>query len=140
MDCLFCKIVRTNEVEKSVIYENDLVMAFMDIQPVNNGHLLIIPKQHYELFYQVSIEETNEMLRVAHELNQALRSELDAEGINYFVADGEVAGQEIFHTHLHLVPRFENDGFGFKFPDDYFDLPSRETLDSLAKQLAGHFD
>lgn len=131
-DCAFCKVI-SGEYSSSKIYEDDSLLAFMDIQPVNAGHLLIVPKKHVELMADLDEETSAKMMVLAKRINNALRlSGLKLEAVNYFLADGESAGQEVFHTHLHLIPRFKNDGFGLTFPEDYVNLPEKEELDSIA--------
>ncbi len=135
-DCVFCKIV-SGEYSSSKIYEDDAILAFMDIQPVNKGHLLIVPKKHVELITGLDDETSSKMMLLANRINIALRkSGVKLEGMNYFLADGEAAGQEVFHTHLHLIPRFKNDGFGFIFPEGYrVDLPERDELNMIANKI-----
>ncbi len=135
-DCVFCKII-SGEYSSSKIYEDDSLLAFMDIQPVNAGHLLIVPKKHVELMADLDEETSAKMMVLANRVNNALRlSGVNLEAVNYFLADGESAGQEVFHTHLHLIPRFKNDGFGLTFPEGYrVNLPAREELDSIASMV-----
>lgn len=135
-NCVFCKIV-SGEYTSSKIYEDETILAFMDIQPVNTGHLLIIPKKHVELISDLDDETSSKMMRLANRINIALRkSGIRLEGINYFLADGEAAGQEVFHTHIHLIPRFNNDGFGFIFPEGYrVKLPERNDLNTIAEKI-----
>jgi len=135
-DCVFCKIV-SGEYTSSKIYEDDSMLAFMDIQPVNKGHLLIIPKKHVELITDLDDETSAKMIKLANSINKALRkSGVKLEGVNYFLADGEAAGQEVFHTHLHLIPRFNDDGFGFIFPEGYrIILPERDELNTIADSI-----
>jgi len=109
--CVFCAIAR-GRAEASVVFEDERVIAFMDLQPVTPGHLLVIPKSH-----AVGLEDLPEDLgariwTVAHRLGRALRlSDLRCEGVNLFLADGEAAFQEVFHVHLHVFPRFKGDPF-----------------------------
>ncbi len=135
-DCVFCKII-DGTYTSSKIYEDDTILAFMDIQPVNKGHLLIIPKKHVELIADLDDDTSGKMFVLANKINIALRkSGVKLEGINYFLADGEAAGQEVFHTHLHLIPRFKNDGFGIIFPEGYRKiLPEREELNVIAEKI-----
>ncbi len=135
-DCIFCKIV-SGEFENSNIYEDDALLAFMDIQPVNKGHILIIPKKHVELISDLDEETSGKMFILAGKINSALRkSGIMLEGINYFLADGEAAGREVFHTHLHIIPRFKNDGFGLKFPESYRKgKPNRKEFDTIAETI-----
>ncbi|ASK28713.1 HIT family protein [Chryseobacterium sp. T16E-39] len=130
-DCIFCKIIN-RELPASIIHEDDHVIAFMDIQPVNPGHILVVPKVHKELIAEVDEDLTSRMFKIAAKINRAIRkSNIHSEGINYFLADGEAAGQEVFHTHLHIFPRFRNDGFGLRFSENYTQLPQREELDEI---------
>lgn len=135
-DCVFCKII-SGEYSSSKIYEDDSILAFMDIQPVNRGHLLIVPKKHVELIADLDDETSSKMMVLANRINNSLRkSGVKLEGVNYFLADGESAGQEVFHTHLHLIPRFKGDGFGFIFPEGYrVDLPERKELNLIAEKI-----
>lgn len=133
-NCIFCKIVK-GEMPATKLYENKQVLVFMDIKPVNQGHLLIIPKKHAELINEVDQKVSAEMFRLAKIMNSAVRSSgLKCEGVNFFLADGESAGQEIFHTHLHVIPRFKKDGFGFRFPKDY-KVRDRKELEKIAQKI-----
>lgn len=132
MSCVFCKII-SGQAPASVVYEDELVLAFMDIQPVNPGHVLITPRVHASLLADLDPEVGGYLFRVAMRLAAALRrSPVRCEGINLFLADGAVAGQQVGHVHLHVVPRFQGDGFGLHFGPDYARRPSRETLDEVA--------
>lgn len=134
-DCIFCKIIK-GELPSIKLYEDDDFFVFMDIQPINKGHLLIIPKKHAELISEMDSESIGKMMILGEKIGSAVRkSELKCEGINFFLADGEAAGQEVFHVHLHIIPRFKDDGFGFKFPEGYGDKPERKELDEAAKKI-----
>lgn len=135
-DCVFCKIV-SGEFTSSKVYEDETILAFMDIQPVNEGHILIIPKKHVELIADLDDETSAKMFIVTNKINKALRrSDLKLEGINYFLADGEAAGQEVYHTHLHIYPRFKGDGFGMVYNENYRKvLPGRNELNSIAEKI-----
>ena len=110
-DCVFCEIV-AGRAEASLVYADDTVIAFMDIRPVNPGHVLVIPRQHSPHLAQLDEDHGALMWRIAHRLAKALRrSGLRVEGVNFFLADGAVAFQEVFHVHLHVVPRYASDGF-----------------------------
>lgn len=109
--CVFCAIV-AGEIEASVIHEDDIVVAFMDLNPVTPGHLLVVPRRH-----AFGLEDPDELASahvwsIGHRMARALRrSGLRCEGINVFLADGEAAFQEVFHFHLHVFPRYAGDGF-----------------------------
>ncbi|MHA2172975.1 MAG: HIT family protein [Candidatus Kariarchaeaceae archaeon] len=133
--CIFCKIIN-NKAESSMVYQDDLVSAFMDIQPVNPGHVLVIPNKHAPYLENLDFEVGGHMFTIGHKLSQALRkSNIKCEGVNLFLADGEAAFQEIFHVHLHVIPRFVGDGFRFSFDESYFSLPPREELNQISDNI-----
>ena len=134
-NCVFCDIL-SGDLPSSVVFEDELVCAFMDIQPVNPGHVLIVPKQHVILLADLHEETGGHMFRIAQRIAVALRrSGVKCEGVNLFLADGEAAGQEVFHVHLHVFPRFAGDGFGLRFGQEYGKKPAREELDDAAEQI-----
>ena len=133
--CVFCEIIR-GEVEASVVYEDADCAAFMDIQPVNSGHMLIVPKIHVAYLSDLNERVGAQLFKVAMRLDRALRkSGLRCEGVNLFLADGEAAFQDIFHVHLHVIPRFTGDGFGLKFGPHYDEKPTRSSLDEAAGKI-----
>jgi histidine triad (HIT) family protein len=108
----------------------------MDIQPVNAGHMLIIPTRHASSLAELDEESGAHMFRVAQRVAKALRnSGLKCEGVNLFLADGAAAGQEVFHVHLHVLPRYAGDGFGFRFGPQYGHRPTRTELDEIADKI-----
>jgi histidine triad (HIT) family protein len=133
-DCLFCRMV-AGEEPLSLVYEDELTFALMDIQPVTPGHLMVVPKRHAAELADLTEAESDALLRVARRAAAALRrTGLRCEGVNLFLADGEAAGQEVFHVHLHVLPRFAGDGFGLRFPPDYVVRP-RDELDQNAARI-----
>lgn len=135
MDCIICKLVN-EEIEVTKVFEDDLVVAVMDIQPINPGHLFVSPKRHIEFISELDDELGAHIFKIAMKLADALRkSGLKCEGVNLILADGEVAGQEIPHVHLQVVPRTRGDGFGFKVDESYFELPKREELEQAASLI-----
>jgi histidine triad (HIT) family protein len=135
-DCIFCKIL-SGDLPASVVYRDDLVAAFMDIRPVNLGHLLVVPIRHAPFMADVTAEEAAALMQVARRTTAALRaSTLRCEGVNYFLADGEAAMQEVLHAHLHVFPRFKGDNFGLRFSPEYYTRrPPRHELDQQAAEL-----
>jgi histidine triad (HIT) family protein len=120
MDCVFCKIIK-KELPCHLVYEDEHTIAFLDISPINEGHTLVIPKRHEEDFSKLSDTEAGKLFAVARRITLALKTaanskELKCEGVNLFMSNGAVAGQEVMHSHLHITPRFEGDGqkLGFK--------------------------
>lgn len=108
--CLFCKIV-SNEIPSTKVYEDDRVLAFLDIHPVNIGHTLVVPKAHHVNLYDTEDGTLTHMMIVAKKLSVAIKGALGADGVNIEMNNDPAAGQIIFHTHVHIVPRFEGDGF-----------------------------
>jgi histidine triad (HIT) family protein len=133
-DCLLCRLA-AGEAEVSVVHEDERTVTFMDIQPVVSGHMLVVPRRHAAYLADLDEEDGAQLFRVARLAAAALRdSTLRCEGVNFFLADGEAAGQEIFHVHLHVFPRFAGDGFGLRFPADY-SVRARGELDQAAAAL-----
>jgi histidine triad (HIT) family protein len=136
-DCVFCRIL-AGELPASFVLREGRVAAIMDIQPANPGHVLVIPRRHAETLEALDPDEAAEMMRAARRVAGALRaSGLRCEGVNLFLADGEAAGQEVFHAHLHVFPRWAGDGFGLRFGPDYRNLPPRSALDAAADAIRG---
>ncbi|MEO5635154.1 MAG: HIT family protein [Candidatus Paceibacterota bacterium] len=110
-DCIFCKIIK-GEIPSSKIYEDENVLAFLDIAPVNIGHTLIVPKKHFPNIYETPDEVLMQIMKVAKKISKAVKSEMKADGVNVTMNNDPAAGQVIFHTHLHIIPRKKDDGFG----------------------------
>lgn len=108
--CLFCKII-AGEIPSTKVYEDNTVLAFLDIHPVNIGHTLVIPKAHHTNLYETTDNDLAHMMTVVKKLSIAIKSSLCADGINIEMNNDPIAGQIIFHTHLHIIPRFKGDGF-----------------------------
>ncbi len=108
--CLFCKIAN-KEVPSTIVYEDDTVLAFLDINPVNIGHTLVIPKAHHENLYALPDDILAKMTLVIKKLSIAVKESVSADGINIAMNNGAAAGQVVEHAHIHIIPRHENDGF-----------------------------
>lgn len=130
-DCAFCEIVR-GEAPASFTYQDDTVVAFMDIQPITHGHMLVVPREHAVLMSDLNEPTAMRAFKVARKLGSVVRNTLGASGINIFVADGEVAFQDVPHFHVHVIPRYPKDGFGLTFPRNYDHPPARAQLDAIA--------
>lgn len=132
MACIFCEIV-AGRAPASVVYRDDRCVAFMDLNPVTPGHLLVVPLVHATALADLPVADGHAVFEAARRLAGAIRrSGLRAEGINLFLADGEAAGQEVFHVHLHVLPRFSDDGFGLRHPPGYPQRAERSVLDQNA--------
>ena len=137
-DCLLCGIV-ASELESSVVHRSATVLAIMDIDPVTAGHVLVLPTAHLPLLADLDDDLATEMFAVARAVAAALRrSPIRSEGINLFYADGAAAFQEVFHSHLHVFPRFEDDGFtiGARWGSN----PPRSELDAHAATIRAALD
>lgn len=108
MDCIFCSIV-AGDIPATIVYEDEDVLAFMDIAPANPGHTLIIPKQHYRNIYDMPAEVGGKIMQAAVSLANAIRTALNPDGLNLFQSNEAAGFQTVFHFHLHLIPRWEGD-------------------------------
>ncbi len=108
MDCIFCEITaKTSEAE--IVFENDKFIAFLDVNPVNYGHTLVIPKTHHDNFLTIPATELEELTKLTQYLAGAIKRALKADGFNVISNNGTSAGQSVFHFHYHIIPRYEND-------------------------------
>jgi len=137
--CIFCKIVR-RELPASIVYEDDKVMVFPPLKPVNKGHMLVVSKKHLTYLADLNDNTAAHIIKVAKKIASAIRkSKYRCEGINLFVADGEAAEQEVLHFHLHVYPRFKAEGFGFKYDvSKHFIKMERKELDEIADEVKKH--
>lgn len=133
--CIFCRILN-GEAPGSFVYRDGHVAAFMDIQPVTPGHVLVVPLRHAAYLEDLDPEDGGRMFQVAQKISRALfKCDVRCEGTNLFLANGAAAGQEVFHAHLHVLPRYRGDEFGFRFGPHYGIHPPRAELDALALQV-----
>jgi histidine triad (HIT) family protein len=131
-DCVFCRIV-ARTAPASVAYADDRTVAFLDIAPVTPGHLLVVPRVHVPGLADLDADLGGHLFRVAQRMAAALRgSGLRCDGVNLFLADGAAAFQEVFHLHLHVLPRWRGDGFKLSYRAG---KPSRAELDRQAAQV-----
>ena len=120
----------------SRVHETGSVLALIDIHPVNPGHVLVVPKTHATYLADLDPKLGGEIFEVGMTVAAGLRrSGVRCEGVNFFLADGAAAGQEVFHVHLHVFPRFENDGFGLRFAPEYGRRESRSELERISADL-----
>ncbi len=109
MDCIFCKIVE-GTLPSAKIHEDAHVIAFLDINPVHPGHTLVVPKRHSVNLFDMPESDITHVFQAAKKVAQAVREATNAGGINVNMNNDKAAGQVVFHSHIHVVPRFENDG------------------------------
>ena len=133
--CIFCRIV-AGEIPATFVHQGATATAFMDINPVTPGHLLVIPNAHYPSLADAPVETWAHVMRIARRIAVALRrSDFEADGVNLFLADGEVAGQEVAHLHVHVIPRLPGDGFRIASGPASGAPPARETLERQAEAI-----
>jgi histidine triad (HIT) family protein len=108
-DCIFCKIIR-GELPSFKIYEDDKTFAFLDINPVNPGHVLVVPKKHSLDIFEIEESGWDAVMRVVRHISHALEASLKPTGINLAMNNRSGAGQVVFHAHVHIMPRYPNDG------------------------------
>ncbi len=132
--CEFCKIVKKESPESNV-YEDSRVMAFLDIRPLTTGHRLVIPKSHRETIYDLPEEEVAHLYKIVKRVALGVKKAVKADGITIIQQNEKAAGQEIFHLHVHVIPRYE----GQKLPR-FGEIPeaNREKLDEAAKKIKQH--
>jgi diadenosine tetraphosphate (Ap4A) HIT family hydrolase len=133
-ECVFCA-VSAGRAERSLVYEDETSVAVMDISPVNPGHVLVIPKTHAAGLDDLADDVGSHLFAVALRISRAVRrSPVRSDGINLFLADGEAAGQDVFHVHLHVLPRFDGDPLRIERAGGS-GATSRDELDRVASQL-----
>jgi histidine triad (HIT) family protein len=132
-NCIFCKIIN-REIPSSIVFENEQVMAIMDIRPINEGHVLVMPKACYQFLHQLPAEINQELFRIVTEIEKSLwqTEGIRCEGTNILQNNGRIAGQEVNHVHFHVIPRFTGDDFKFKYQAK---RPSREALNQLSENI-----
>ena len=112
MECIFCNIVNKKS-EAEIIFEDENILAFLDIQPINYGHALIVPKKHYDNILTVPSDEIAEIMKATQFIAGAVKRGVNADGFNIISNNGDSAGQTVYHFHFHIIPRFTED-FSFK--------------------------
>ncbi len=131
-DCIFCKIAN-GEIPSRKLYEDDQFTVFMDMGPASKGHSLVVPKEHYANIYEMPAELAGEAMKVAQKMAVKMTNALHADGFNIVQNNGEIAGQTVFHFHMHLIPRYkgeENAVLAWK-PQS----PSAEELDAVLAEI-----
>jgi histidine triad (HIT) family protein len=136
METIFTKII-TREIPADIIYEDDTVLAFLDIQPINPGHTLVIPKVPSIDGTVVNPNTLAHMMEVAQKIANALKESVACTGVNFIMNNGADAGQEVFHTHLHVVPRHKDDK-AFEPPHrrEYNAFEAQDIIETMQKHLS----
>lgn len=134
-ECVFCDII-AGRGEATIVFRDEQCVVVMDRRPINAGHVLIVPMRHADGLTDLDPEIGKSMFVMAQRVAEAMhRAGIRADGITLLMDDGDAAGQEVFHVHLHVIPRYQDDGFGFTFPPNYGRLPPRDELEARGAQI-----
>ena len=133
-ECIFCRIL-AGEAAATIVARDEVCTTFMDIQPVNPGHVLVVPRRHYESLVDLPPELGLHLFSVAMQLGPVVRRVAATEGLNLVVSSGEAAGQDVYHFHIHLIPRRSGDGFDVPLPFPGSTVPDRTQLDATAARI-----
>lgn len=132
-DCIFCKII-AGEIPSSTVYEDDQVVAFLDISQVTPGHTLVVPKQHFRNLLEMDADSASQLFARVPDIARKVMKATGAKGMNILNNNEEIAGQTVFHTHVHLAPRYEEtDGLQISFEAHEPNFPA---LAQLAEKIA----
>lgn len=130
-NCIFCKIIG-GEIPSHVLYEDEQFKVILDVNPATKGHALILPKEHYANLYELPEETAADAMKLAQRMMRRMTEKLDCDGFNIVQNNGEAAGQTVFHFHMHLIPRYKNDGEILKY---IAGDPGPEELERIKKTL-----
>lgn len=134
-DCIFCKIIN-GEIPSATVFENDEFKVILDRFPSGEGHVLIIPKNHVANIFEIDEEQAGRLFALAVKVSKVMKEVFSFENMNVLQNNGAVAGQSVFHFHMHLIPRYENDGIDIKWnPTE----PTDEDIEAVRKKLAEKF-
>ena len=126
-DCLFCEIAR-GAIPSATIYEDSHFRVFLDVNPATRGHALIVPREHFDNIYDMDAETAGRIFSLATCIARAMRDGLGCDGLNVVQNNGRVAGQTVNHFHLHLIPRYEDDGLNLLWPQKEITKEEMETI------------
>ena len=135
MDCIFCKIV-SGEIPAVKVLDEERVVAFMDINPSGKGHMLVVPKNHAENIFEISENDLAALIKAVKRCAKAVKETLNAEGITILQLNGKASDQIVPHLHIHVIPRWENDGLSVSTwemkPGDM------EEIQAIARKIREH--
>ena len=131
-DCIFCKIA-SGDIPSSTIYEDEDFRVILDLGPATKGHALILPKKHFKDIFEMDDATASKVFVLAKKIACAMKKALNCDGLNIVQNNGEIAGQTVFHFHMHIIPRYEGDGQHILWDPGSSD---NETLKQLAAQIA----
>lgn len=133
-NCIFCKIAN-GEIPSSTIYEDDYFRVILDLSPATKGHALILPKQHMANIFEMDEATAEKIFVLASRIAKAMKTALNCDGLNIVQNNGEVAGQTVFHFHMHIIPRYNNDGQSITWVPGTSEAEEREAIAAQIKSL-----
>ena len=134
-DCIFCKIAN-GEIPSACIYENKEFRVILDVGPATRGHVLILTKEHYDNIFEIDAETAGRLFSLASVVARAMKKTLNCDGMNILQNNGTIAGQTVFHFHLHLIPRYEGDQVKVTWPQgEISDDEKTELINMIKKEI-----
>ena len=133
-DCVFCKIIN-GKIPCTKIYENDKVLAFLDVSPISKGHTLVIPKKHFESLKDIPEDILCDLTKTAKKLAPLIIKAVNAHAFNLGLNNGKEAGQLVMHVHFHIIPRFENDGHKHWSEKSYKESEMQKVAGKIQKEI-----
>lgn len=132
MDCIFCKIIN-GEIPCSKVYDDDMFIGFLDIRPIHKGHTLIVPKAHFENIFDTPADFASAVYPVIKKVAEAVKNATGCDAVNIVQNNGAEAGQEVFHSHLHIIPRYKDDGL--KFAARHAEYEGFDEMNDMAARI-----
>lgn len=136
MDCIFCKIIE-RKAPAEIIFEDEKVIAFLDIKPIHFGHILVVPKIHCRDFLDIPGEDLHSLINGTRVITKALIQSLNPDGYNIFSNNGKAAGQSIFHFHMHITPRYFKDEIHFKLNLKKYEPTEMKNFAKMIREKIG---
>jgi histidine triad (HIT) family protein len=125
--CIFCKIAK-GEIPSAKVYEDELILAFLDISPANKGHTLVIPKEHFETLTDIPVGTLSKMMKIVRKVSKKVEKKLKAEGYTIMMSNREAGEQVIKHAHIHVMPRYKSDDFRFTWTHKKYEEGEMDTI------------
>ncbi len=138
MNCIFCDIIE-RKAPAEIIFEDDKVLAFLDIKPIHYGHILVVPKKHYSDLLEIPGDALCSIINTAKMVTGALVKSLKPDGYNLFSNNGKAAGQSVFHFHMHITPRYFKDEIHFKLKLKDYKNTEMQNIASLIKNEISNY-
>ena len=133
-DCIFCKIA-AGEISSKTLYEDDRFRVILDLGTAAKGHALILPKEHYANLYELPEDVAGDVMKLAKKMAAVMTEKLGCQGFNLMQNNGEIAGQTVFHFHMHLIPRYEDDGQTIGWNPG---SPTQDELEEIKNLIVGN--